>query len=194
MANATGPVSINGYKTLKVSLPEVPSYVQPAFHYLYLCQHEPRVPSPEGERTLLVVNIPVDATEAHLRHLFSKLGGGRVEEVISQGTKAVTRPPVTPTIPPNSKGKKKRKRDLEEAIDENAKLPEVWDRVLHPSGSTALVRFVDKVGMHATLKAVAKGSRGTAQWGDDTAGKFPPLGSQRMHFRLIQGLRARVCS
>jgi ribosomal RNA-processing protein 7 len=137
------PSSISGYTVLPVRLPVLPSFKEAAIHYLYLRRHEPKIPTPDDARTLFAVNIPFDATDAHFRYLFSRIGGGRVDSVKFLGNRRTLTDVGQPIAAP-PKGSKKRKRDRIEREDGAASaLPETWDRGLHPSGSTALIVFVD---------------------------------------------------
>jgi ribosomal RNA-processing protein 7 len=175
------PSLIHGYTVLPVELKTLPSFKEAAIHYLYLRRHEPRIPTPDDSRTLFAVNIPFDATEAHFRYLFSGIGGGRVDSVKFLGNKRFPSDVRQPVAAP-SKGSKKRKRDHTEQEDSAASsLPNVWDRELHPSGSAALIVFVDKESLDVTMKALKRYGKGKlAMWGKGVEGeKVPALGSQR---------------
>lgn len=175
--------SIHGYMILSLSLPTQRSFKEPAVHYLYCRRHEPKVPGPDDDRTLFVVNVPSDATEAHFQKLFTSLGGGRVELVKFEGARSISKPAIAPAEQPKSKGKKKRKRD--DVQKEAGELPEVWDRQLHRSGGTGLVVFVDKAALDASMKAIFKRGRKTVvKWGEQAEDKASGLGSHRMNPRV----------
>jgi hypothetical protein len=182
------PSSINGYMVLPIQLQDIPSFEESAIHFLYLRQHEPKVPTQDDARTLFAVNVPFDATEAHFRYLFSGIGGGRVDKVKFLGSK---RQPTTveQSIAPSTRGNnKKRKRDRVNQEDKTAgELPETWDRELYPSGSTALIVFVDKGSLEATTRALKRYSKGKlALWGEGVEGeKVPALGSEREFFSTM---------
>ncbi len=117
-----------------------------------------------------------------MRHLFgTQLGGGRVERVDFEGSLNKSKPAITP--PGLLMKGKKRKRSVIESMDqvEGAELPAVWDRELHPSGSTAVVVFVDRPSMETSLKAVRKAARKGTEiiWGEGVEDKLPKLGSAR---------------
>ena len=176
------PLEISGYFVLPLALPVPRSFPVPATHYLYLHPHEPKIPTAETPRSLFLVNVPFDATELHMRHLFgTQLGGGRVERVDFEGARSKSRPAVAPPVP--TKRGKKRKRAEIQSMDEveGAELPEVWDRELHRSGSTAVVVFVDRVSMEASLKAAKRAAKGGKEivWGEGVEEKLPKLGSER---------------
>ncbi|OAL70928.1 meiotic recombination protein dmc1 [Trichophyton violaceum] len=182
-----------------------------ATHYLYVQAHAPRLPDADSGRSLFVVNVPVTSTERHFRHFFgTQLGSGRVERVQFQHDEASRRLGSKESSTSTSTGvttNKKRKRGEEESVEEYAsrlstiKLPGAWDRPLRPSGSHAVVTFVDRPSMEASLKAInkrEKSSKTTIIWGhhleeataeDDTSNNnsksnkkgLCPLGSARYH-------------
>jgi ribosomal RNA-processing protein 7 len=115
-------------------------------HTLYLRRHSPRVPSAEDARSLFAVNLPVDATEAQLRSLFTSIGGGRVETVIWDTELLATSTPAPPIF------NKKRKLELE--APPVPALPSV--NALHSTGSTAVIRFIDAASATASLQAASK--------------------------------------
>lgn len=188
---AKGPLEIAGYTVLPLQLPPAPSYPEPATHYLYLHPHEPRIPDPDSARSLFLVNVPIDTTETHLRHLFgAQLSAGRVERVDFEGvpTKKRDIPAVVQGSLANSKKRKRITADeLQNQLD-NAWLPSTWDRQLQKSGAHAIVVFVDKPSMEASLKAARKASRDGTKivWGEGIEDRLPPLGLERYraHDRL----------
>ncbi|KAI9754768.1 MAG: UDP-N-acetylglucosamine pyrophosphorylase [Chaenotheca gracillima] len=178
--------SINGYHALPLELTPLPSFKAPATHYIYLRPHDPKYSTTDDDtRTLFAVNVPIDATEAHFRYLFANLGnGGRVDSVtFSGGLDEHKTPALQPTD--TARGGKKRKRGAHDsdllATPGAGDLPQVWDRTLHRSGSTALIKFVDRASQDAALKAVRKKARAgkAVPWGEGVEGKIPALGSQR---------------
>jgi ribosomal RNA-processing protein 7 len=82
-------------------------------------------------------------------------------------------------------GSKKRKRCSEAVEKVQEELPQVWDRELRRSGSTAVVVLVDEKSVQSTLKAIQKlhkSSKNTAAWpvwGEGVEDKLPKLGSAR---------------
>jgi ribosomal RNA-processing protein 7 len=185
------PLEISGYTVLLLQFPTVPSFPVDATHFLYLRQHEPRIPDADSPRSLFLVNIPVDTTETHLRHLFSvQLSAGRVERVEFQDVPTKKR--TAAFVAGRAPGSKKRKRITADEIQnelEDLKLPPTWDRQVHKSGSHAIVVFVDKASMAVSLKAARKASKlGTKiVWGEGTENKLPPLGAER--YRTHESLR-----
>ncbi|EGD89794.1 hypothetical protein H112_02268 [Trichophyton rubrum D6] len=204
--------SVGGYSVLPVLLPNSNSKGESeATHYLYVQAHAPRLPDADSGRSLFVVNVPVTSTERHFRHFFgTQLGSGRVERVQFQHDEASRRLGSKESSTSTSTGvttNKKRKRGEEESVEEYAsrlstiKLPGAWDRPLRPSGSHAVVTFVDRPSMEASLKAInkrEKSSKTTIIWGhhleeataeDDTSNNnsksnkkgLCPLGSARYH-------------
>ncbi|KKK27200.1 hypothetical protein ARAM_004927 [Aspergillus rambellii] len=154
---------IAGYTILPLQLPATPSFPTPATHYLYLRPHEPRIPDPDSTRSLFLVNIPIDTTETHLRHLFgTQLGAGRVERVDFESIRSSKKQATPLAAATSTRASRKRKRvtadELEERL-ENAGLPETWDRGLQHSGAHAVVVFVDRASMESSLKAVRRATK-----------------------------------
>ena len=191
MASITEPAipsTIQDYHVLPLSLPSLPSLdlsSSSLVHYIYLKPHAPSIPTPESPRSLFLVNIPIDSTASHFKHLFSiqlGLSAGRIVDVqfekdLTKDRTSATTPPVSAAPSANvSKKNKKRKRvhendDAEDSLD-SYPLPSTWDRQLHRSGS--------KVSMEAVLKA-ARGllrQRRTVVWGEGVE-EVEPLGAQR---------------
>ena len=172
--------TVSEYTVLPILFPPQPFYPVAATHYIYLRPHSPKIPEPDSPRSLFLVNIPIDSTELHFRSLFAyQLGGGRVERVDFETTrpaKHVTR------LQADALGGKKRKRADVEAEEPVPQLPEVWDRELHRSGSTAVVVFVDRPSMEIGLKAVKRAAKNGTEvvWGKGVEDKVPKLGSASM--------------
>ncbi|KAJ5484482.1 Ribosomal RNA-processing protein 7 [Penicillium expansum] len=179
-------VQVEGYTTLPVQLPSTPLFPKPATHYLYLRPHEPRIPDPDSTRSLFIVNVPIDTTEAHLRHFFgTQLAAGRVEKVQFEDVQTKKRAAATTTETNLTQSKKKRKRvtadDFERYLDDIT-LPSTWDRKLQKSGAHAVVIFADKPSMESSLKAATKAAkRGTTiVWGEGLpTDRIPVLGLNR---------------
>lgn len=153
------------YLMLPLQLPATPTIGTPAAHYVYLRRHQPRIPTPDDARTLFAANVPVDATEASLRTLFSALGGGRVEAVRFEDVPSSTAASIATTTAPataaadRSRNSKKRKRPSPGGSSTTASSEttdiKTWGRKLLPSGATALVRFVDIESCLATLRCIS---------------------------------------
>ncbi|KAI9825045.1 MAG: Ribosomal RNA-processing protein 7 [Phylliscum demangeonii] len=210
MAEHSIVTSIHGFTVLRLRLPVLPSFPEPAFHFLYLRRHEPHVPTPTDERTLLAANVPIDATATHFRDLFRGIGGGLVERVRFDGDRATTdvaaATTTVPRPPPSTDGatasraktKKTRSRNKKRTRDDvdadadaavSGELPDIWDRALHRSGSNALVVFVDHASRELSVKALARtGTKEAVVWGGGGAGDqtMPALGAHRYlaHHRL----------
>ena len=185
------PREISGYVVLPVQFPALPSFPRATTHYIYLQPHEPKLPNPDSHRSLFLVNVPVTTTELHLKHLFGfQLEAGRVERVEYQDISARRREH-DPSMQAR-KADKKRKRVTEEELQvelEGSQLPSTWDRELHTSGAHAVVVFVDRPSMEASLKAAKRIARtGTKiAWGAGIEDKISKLGSAR--YRTHQHLR-----
>lgn len=205
-SSTTTVTEISGYTVLPLRLPAVlpSSFPEPATHYLYLRPHEPRVFDADAARSLFLVNIPIDTTELHLRHLFSsQLAAGRVESVqfegvfksqsatTSESTSTTTTTTTVSEAQPQQQNKKRKRQEITSQELENqlrnVGIISTWDRELHSSGSHAIVTFVDKPAMEASLKAAkkaakrgGKGAEGTVIiWGEGIEDRLPSLGSSR---------------
>ncbi|KAI9849995.1 MAG: Ribosomal RNA-processing protein 7 [Thelocarpon superellum] len=183
MSVSSHPALVQDYTTLALALPALSTFRDRASHYLYLRRHEPKLPTPLDARTLFVVNVPVDATEHHFRHLFASVGGGRVERVefdTDRSRDRTTAPPlmVQPTSTRGLSRKRSRQERLEDSGPEEPAL-ELWDRELHRPGSTALVVFLDRMSLEATMKGIRRRARKPVPWRLQTEGKVPELGSER---------------
>ncbi|RAL08656.1 putative ribosomal small subunit assembly protein [Aspergillus homomorphus CBS 101889] len=159
-------LEIAGYTVLPLQFPKTSS-AKAATHYMYLRAHEPRNPDEDTPRSMFIVNVPIDTTETHLRHLFgTQLSAGRVERVHFESVPTkkgqVAAPQALVGGGVGSSKNKKRKRvtadELESQLEE-IELPPVWDRPLQKSGAHAIVVFVDKPSMEASLKAARKAAR-----------------------------------
>ncbi|WEW59862.1 hypothetical protein PRK78_005343 [Emydomyces testavorans] len=187
------PLSLSGFTVLPLELPPLPSLPKPATHFLYLQPHQPRIPDPDSPRSLFIVNVPVTSTVTHFKHIFgTQLSAGRVELVkFHDAPGKRSGPLVEPTPKPSLNRGKKRKRetanDLETKL-ESIRLPQTWDRELQTPGAHAVVVFVDKPSMEASLKAAKKAAKSGSKivWGQGIEEKLPPLGLRRYenHIRL----------
>ena len=184
------PMQISDYYILPLVLPKLASFSTPATHFLYLRPHDPKIPDPTTPRSLFLVNVPIDATEVHIKELFSTqlgLPNGRIQDIQFEGAKRASTSldveSITAQVSQHIKGKK-RKRGVD--VEDHAQLlevnmPRTWDREVHKSGSHAVVVFVDRASLEATLKAVKRTlkSQKIIQWGQGLEEKLPPLGSNR---------------
>lgn len=192
---------VSGFLVLPIQFPSSISYAEDITHYLYLRPDEPKLPTPESPRSLFLVNIPITTTEHHLKHLFAtQLSAGRVERVDFPHSNPT--PNLLNNIPPAAKtSSKKRKRVTSSELElelEKASLPQTWDRLIHPSGSHAVVVFVDRPSMEASLQAVRRAAklRTRILWGEGIAEKISPLGLKRyeMHHALRYPSRKELLS
>lgn len=184
------PLEISGYFILPLSLPPLPSFPTSAAHFLYLAKHQPKIPTIITSRALFLVNVPFDATDAHIKRLFSTqldLPNGRIEDVNFEGEKSVAQDRSVPLSTSSTFAKKgrKRKRPLEDRYRqdiEGAELPPTWDRELRGIGTTAVVVFVDQASLDAVIKAVKKTRKDMKEpvWGEGLEDNIPPLGPSRM--------------
>ncbi|KAI4752731.1 hypothetical protein E4T52_15045 [Aureobasidium sp. EXF-3400] len=171
------PASVNDYTVLPLSIPPTSSFPVATKHYLYLRPNAPKIATDNTPRELFVVNLPIDATEAHLRALFASHGGGaRVDRVEFEGARTGKKV----TAPVTSKSGKKRKRGAEGEA-KAVELPEMWDRSVGRSGNTCVVVFVDAAAAELGLKEVKKAVKSAKEivWGNEVGEKVPALGAAR---------------
>ena len=178
--------SVGGYQILPLSLPPLPALPKPATHYLYLTPHEPKIPTASAIRSLFVVNVPFDATEVHMKHLFSTqlgLSHGRIEDVqfASEKRRILSDEPPLSLASTEKRGKKRKRLPDVVPIEEHkgAGLPQSWNRDLQLNGGTAVITFVDRPSMDAALKAVKKARKDRKEvvWGEGLGNEVPRLGS-----------------
>ncbi|KAI4724366.1 hypothetical protein E4T49_07923 [Aureobasidium sp. EXF-10728] len=175
------PASVNDYTILPLSIAPTASFPVATKHYIYLRPNAPKITTDTTPRELFLVNLPIDATEAHLRNLFASHGGGaRVERVEFEGARTGRKL----TAPVTSKSGKKRKRggDNAEAEAKKTELPETWDRSVGRSGNTCVVVFVDAAAAEMGLKEVKKSIKAGKEIVWDANGmedKVPALGAAR---------------
>ena len=179
------PRQVGDFTVLPILFPALPSFPKETTHYLYLRANAPKVPTEDTPRELFLVNVPVDATEVHIRSLFAdQLGGGRVEDVTFEDARVI-RGIKAPAVRHEGKRGKKRKRqdddNVEDTGEEVGLLPETWDRDLHRSGGTAIVRFVDRPSAELALREARRAAKIDKHitWGAGIQDKVPPLGSAR---------------
>lgn len=178
--------TVNDFVVLPLRCPALPSLPKETTHHLYIRANAPKVPTTDTPRELFLVNVPVDATEVHIRSLFAdQLGGARIENVAFEGAR-VGKGITAPVAP--AKRKRKRDQDGEDGEDgedsaaQVGQLPATYDRSVHRSGSTAVATFVDKASAELALKEAkkaAKSSKATITWAAGVESKVSPLGSAR---------------
>jgi ribosomal RNA-processing protein 7 len=178
-------IAVNDFHVLPLSIAPTSSYPHKVSHYLYVRANTPKVPTENTPREVFLVNVPVDATELHIRSLFAdQLGGLRIEKVAFEGARVGRG--INAPVAPATEGKKRKR--IDEALDDEDSnneevglLPETWDRSLHHSGGTAIATFVDKTSAELAIKEVRKAikSKRVVQWGAGIAKRLPSLGSAR---------------
>lgn len=148
--------------------------------------HDPKIPDEDSPRSLFLINIPVTATVQSLRHLFTtQLEGGRVESV--QFADKGPGPTGTAVTKSSRKRKRMTAEELEAGLDKYS-LPKVFDSEIHPSGSTAIVVFIDRASMELTLKVARRAVKTGANidW-DDAKASAPQFGLTRYeHHKHLQ--------
>ncbi|KAI0421430.1 ribosomal RNA-processing protein 7-domain-containing protein [Xylaria grammica] len=186
MPETEASTSSEGFSTLPVSIPPLPSYPVHATHYIYLRRNAPRIATPNDSRSLYLSNVPTDSTEAHFRALFSNLvGAGRFESITFEQDKKSAKISHEPAQAERlAKHHKKRKREDEELQHQKeeaaAELPETWARELHRSGSSAIALLADEKSVDFVLKAVKKLAKTKKYpvWGEGLKDGVPVFGAQ----------------
>lgn len=176
------PSTVHDFFVLPLRIPAQPPFPNETTHFLYLRANAPKIPTENTPKEVFLVNVPIDATEQHIRSLFAEsLGGMRVESVAFEGArvgKGIAAP-----VAPVKQGKKRKRGSEDEGrdADEIGLPPEVWDREVHRSGGTAVVTFVDKTSAEMALKEVKKAIKAKREitWRVSGKDKVPPLGSSR---------------
>ena len=174
--------NVAGFAALPIEFPTSSVLPIPSKHYLYLKLHDPQFPDPDASRSLFVANVPVTATELHFRHLFgTQLVAGRVERVDFSDSLNTTR---ADRAKSDTQHWRKRKRVTEEDMQielQAHQLPALWTRALHTSGSHAVVVFVDRPSMDASLKAAKRAAKLSSRivWGEGIEEKLEEIGLQR---------------
>lgn len=167
------------FLALPVTLRSSLATSEDATHYVYLKPHDPKAAEEDAARSLFLVNIPVNTTEEHLKHLFAtQLSAGRLERAyFSEDGRSRT------GIAATSKGRKRKRitaEEIEAGLDRH-QLGDIYGRHIHSSGSTAVVVFVDRPSMELSLKAARKAIKAGQEivWGDGVEESIPALGLQR---------------
>jgi ribosomal RNA-processing protein 7 len=165
------PKTVAEFTILPLTLPTLsglPEQYKDAKHYIYVKPQATNIPTKSDERSLYIVNIPIDASESNIRALFAEqLGGSMVERV--EFDAPIPAQPMhkrwkadKPQAAGEKRGKK-RKRSEEEALvaegvveDEDSALPRLWPGSLSKSGSGAVVVFVDKGSARGALREIQR--------------------------------------
>lgn len=188
-ASSETPLEICGYLILPLSLPPLPSFPTAATHFLYLAKHQPKVPTISTSRSLFLVNVPFDASEAHIKRLLSTqvgLPSGRIENVNFEDGKRGSQDLTVLLSAGSTLAKKRRERkrplDVQHGREiEGAKLPSTWDRQLRCLGRTAVVVFVDQASLDSVIRAVKRTRKEMIEpvWGEGVEDNMPSLGPSR---------------
>jgi len=168
---------IGEYTILPITIPSTPAYPKPTTHTIYLRPHAPKIPTENDSRSLFLVNVPIDSTSAHLRAAFTSLiGAGRFESVFFEHEKNRTSSPITTLAIAGTAPNKKRKRGDDTPSSEglDLPLPQIWNRELRKSGSTAVVVLVDERSVEGSLKAARRLGKKSKEgeryvWGEGVA-------------------------
>jgi ribosomal RNA-processing protein 7 len=196
------PSAIGDYAVLPITIPATSSYAVSPIHHIYVRPHAPKVPTPSDSRSLFLVNVPIDGTEAHIRAIFSSLlGAGRFESCTFENERD-TRPIIHgPNATALSQQNKKRKRGNNAESDEapSTELPRVWDTELRRSGSTAVAVLADEKSVELALKAIKKAHKQGEfpVWGEGlktpvSLGSARYLAHQKMRYPAKAVLQAAV--
>jgi ribosomal RNA-processing protein 7 len=196
------PKTVADFTILPLTLPTLsglPDHCNNAHHYIYVKPHSPSIPSASDERSLFIVNVPIDASESNIRALFSEqLGGSMVERVdfdssvpaqpLHKRWKSDNKADKEASAGDNvTRGKKRKRIDDPDMVaegvveDADSALPRLWSSEIRRSGSGAVVVFVDKKSARGAMKevqrAVKEGTRILWKGGENLGvdRKFFPL-------------------
>ncbi|POS85065.1 hypothetical protein EPUL_003362 [Erysiphe pulchra] len=177
------------YTVLNIIIPPIESFPEQCIHTMYLRPHQSKIPTENDSRSLFVVNVPIDSTSSHFRAIIGSLiGPGRFQSASFENEKRIVDSKKI-KIPSRTEivGKKrKRVAELEQTQLEQD-LPEIWDRKLRRSGSSAVLLLVDEKSVAKVLRAAKKQQKSKKTmkdwpiWGDNCSSTppIPPLGSAR---------------
>jgi ribosomal RNA-processing protein 7 len=172
------PREVAGFFALPVILRSAIAASPDAEHYIYLKPHDPKIADEEAHKSLFLANTPATTTSEHLKELFAtQLSAGRVEKVhFSEDNGG--RSSVATTS--NRKRKRMTAEEIKAGLD-RFQLPTVYERTMYRTGDTAIVVFVDRPSMEASLKAVRKAIKTSQEivWGEGLEDKLPSLGLKR---------------
>ncbi|KAI7199184.1 hypothetical protein KC352_g20070, partial [Hortaea werneckii] len=111
--------AVHEFTALPLTLPPVPSYPKKTTHYLYLRANNPKLPTEDTPREAFLVNLPIDATEPHIRALFAEqLGGSRIERIDFEGHR--TGKGITAPVTSVKQGKKRKRSEAPSTGDGTA--------------------------------------------------------------------------
>ncbi|KAI9493131.1 ribosomal RNA-processing protein 7-domain-containing protein [Zychaea mexicana] len=121
-------------------------------HYIYIKKHEVRtvttMPTEGNDRSLFVLNLPVDTTDSHLHGLFNEYG--QIEHIQYPGQQQQQQQKeLADSSSSNKKKKNQRKKNLRREQEEEEKTP-VLRRILE-SGSSAHVVFASQDDLDRVL-------------------------------------------
>lgn len=180
--------SFTDYTILNIIIPPIESYPEQCVHTMYLRPHQSKIPSENDSRSLFIVNVPIDSTSSHFRAIIGTLiGPGRFQSASFENEKRLVDSKKNLSSTTENIGKKrKRVTELEQSQIEQD-LPEIWDRKLSKSGSSAVLLLVDEKSVAKVLKAAKKQQKrknimkNWPVWGDNTSSTppIPSLGSAR---------------
>lgn len=190
------PHNVSGFVALPIALPSVVLNGKSCNveHYIYIKAYEPKIPDEESPRALLLLNVPVTANEAQIRHLLhTQIGGAHVQHVYfadstspnqNSSLIATTAKKSQTYSPSTTLGKRKREtvEDIETRLSSYS-LPQTFPSTIHASGSSAIAVFLDRSSRDQTLKrltATAKSHTSVPWCADLAASKQPPLGLARV--------------
>jgi hypothetical protein len=151
------PNNVACFTLLPIEFPASSVLTIPAKHYIYLKPYDPQIPDPNAFRSLLVANILVTAAEIAFQTSIRRAtycGANRT----CRFQRLAQRVPGRPDAQNRRKWKRATVEDMQIELQAR-QLPVVWTRAFHPSGAHAVVVFVDRPSMGASLKAAKPSSR-----------------------------------
>ncbi|KHJ32516.1 putative ribosomal small subunit assembly protein [Erysiphe necator] len=178
------------YTVLNIIIPPIESFPEQCVHTMYIRRNQSKIPTENDSRSLFVVNVPIDSTSAHFRAIIGSLiGPGRFQSASFEDEKRTIDPIKDNNLYSTTENvgkKRKRTNDSEQSLLKQD-LPNVWDRKLKRSGSSAVLLLVDEKSVSKVLNTAKKlqrqkkSMRNWPIWGDNliTTPLIPSLGSAR---------------
>ena len=167
----------NGFKALPVLV------AKNCRHYIYIKKHETRITTDNtSDRSLFVLNLPVDTTDSHLQEIFNQFG--QIESIQYPGNKL----PDSEEEEPKKKKKYRTKKQQQEDEEAERQQKAAHLRRIFESGSFAHVVFKSSEDLDRVLDMPHQDKK----WKAET--KQQPLGLKRKFKKFSIGTKKNTAS